>query len=383
MTRPADDQLLEEQARLFDPNVSDLSHGDDGDADDGATPRIDPANSPIELELAPRPSPRATPPRAAEQPLELAFEPARPSAAPPPVASLPVANPSPVGARVTESGLPLCQDHPHLTAAWRCNGCGQGWCSKCVQQHRGVIICPTCQSPCRQLRYGDRFASQSTFIGLVPEAFGYPLRRGGILMLIAAGLFLAFGRWLGLNLFGLLILGLFLSYLAAYYMKICASTVKGEDVLPDWPDVTDIGTDVIRPGLMFIVAAAFSLAPAIAWVYTTGDMGIVPLILAIGGGIYLPMAILSMSVFRTYTAMGPHLVIPAILKVPKDYAVAIVFMIGAMAVLSFADGLLMAVNPLLGWLFSAFSSVYVMMVEMRILGLLYRTNHHRLQWVAD
>jgi hypothetical protein len=36
--------------------------------------------------------------------------------------------------------------------------------------------------------------------------------------------------------------------------------------------------------------------------------------------------------------------------------------------------------PFVGWFISGLFGLYLLTVEMRVLGLLYHTNHHKLRW---
>jgi hypothetical protein len=98
----------------------------------------------------------------------------------------------------------------------------------------------------------------------------------------------------------------------------------------------------------------------------------------------------------TVMAANPLVVIPAILKMPLQYLVATIVMMGVFAVrlagstaasvagsLTFdtkdTNTLLMAVGFKAIW---SFVSLYLLVVNMRILGILYVTNKHKFGWFS-
>ena len=96
----------------------------------------------------------------------------------------------------------------------------------------------------------------------------------------------------------------------------------------------------------------------------------------------LPIALIAVSFFKTAKALNPALLFPAIEKLREQYLVA-------WAVLNLVWGLCELMHwirgsalgfPGLGMLLELVG-LYLLFVEMRIVGVLYRTNAERLEWM--
>jgi hypothetical protein len=100
------------------------------------------------------------------------------------------------------------------------------------------------------------------------------------------------------------------------------------------------------------------------------------------GCIYFPMAFTAVAMGDSIFAVNPMIVIPSIMKVLGQYVLTVV----VLALILLARLLLYQLLekilpiPLLPTVITSLIGLYLLVVEMRILGLLYRSNKDRLGW---
>jgi hypothetical protein len=187
-------------------------------------------------------------------------------------------------------------------------------------------------------------------------------------------------------------------WLFAYVQKIVVSCSNDEDVLPDWPEISSFSEDLVQPFLSLLGTLALCFGPAVLYSYFAGSYDFAPFLfypLFLLGIIYLPMALLVVSLTSSAKSANPFVVLPAILKIPKDYAwVCLFFMLGLgvwngswLLVKEFAPeihrgvDLLNAVIWHLAWSLPLdFLFLYCMVVCVRVLGMMYRRNWRTLGW---
>jgi hypothetical protein len=225
------------------------------------------------------------------------------------------------------------------------------------------------------------------FYSRLPGAFAYPLNKSGLLLLalgtvffliLALALRLAFIFRLPIQVFTL-------GYLFAYMQRIISSSALGEDEVPDFPDVTEIWSDIILPFLLFTGTSLVSFAPVLAVAVLLHEHDLFwPILIAVlaACGFYFPMALLAVGVTDRFLALSPHIVVPSILRVLAPYLVACL-VLATLAGLRFgmAWGLDFVPIPIVPSIIDGFVSLYFLIVEMRILGLLFRSYRHRLGWL--
>jgi hypothetical protein len=114
------------------------------------------------------------------------------------------------------------------------------------------------------------------------------------------------------------------------------------------------------------------------------------------GSVYFPMALLAVAIKDSAFAANPIFVVPSMFKVFGHYLVAVVLsgavyglhILGqVMIVTLFPEGIdTKSINTLLGMgavrAFWAFMGIYLLAVNMRILGLLYLVNQRKLGWIG-
>jgi hypothetical protein len=104
------------------------------------------------------------------------------------------------------------------------------------------------------------------------------------------------------------------------------------------------------------------------------------------GCIYFPMAFTAVAMFDSVAAVNPLLVVPSIMKIAGSYFLTIAIFAAVLVLQWLADTVLPAVlqvgfgGRILFWIVSNFVGLYLLVVEVRILGLLYRARQEELGW---
>lgn len=235
---------------------------------------------------------------------------------------------------------------------------------------------------------GSADASPS-FFRLLPSVFVYPFIGRGKFILIGGAVALAAVGYLGVM--GMVLGFLLAGYLAMYLMEVIGSCAGGNDEPPGWPDLREVD-DTVRPLLLLVGTVVISLGPALIYRFGPGvlDLLIPSLImgkgwwepvsrvfwvLLVAGALYAPMGLLSVVMHQSLAAIGPHKVLVAIVRVAPYYIVALAIMALA-CVASIIVASYVSFVPLVGHAVT----VYLLLAEGRVLGLIYRTQASRLRW---
>jgi len=282
-------------------------------------------------------------------------------------------------------------------AQFQCNNakCGSVWFEHQLRheqyEEKPVNLCPHC-------RWGvTRIVSVPSFWDRVPGAFVYPWLGDGPWMV---GLGTVLFALLDLaNRFGFGIGSLFaaimsIGYFGMFGLDVIRISAQDDDRQMDWPDLggwADIiagAFQVFVSGLLVFGAAiicAIMAGRALIWgtemaAITWGGFGVGLTLLAI---LYYPMAMLAVAMFDTVTATDPRVVVPAIVRVPLQYAFVLMLLLFLWVLRHGAMRALMLLP--FGWQFLGFlpvslMSFYTLIVSCRLLGILYRANEKKLGW---
>ena len=136
----------------------------------------------------------------------------------------------------------------------------------------------------------------------------------------------------------------------------------------------------MRPYGLVLGTALFSFSPAIIYALARSMAEPIFTVLMIVGLFYLPMGLLAVAMFDSFAALNPALVMGAILRVPLQYITTCLLLVGVYILAGFLQDYLAESIPFVGAILSTFVFLYFLMVEMRILGLLYYANAKRLGW---
>jgi hypothetical protein len=174
-----------------------------------------------------------------------------------------------------------------------------------------------------------------------------------------------------------------IGFFAAFYLSVVATTITGDDGVPDWPSVTDFMDDILMPFLRMVGLVLLSFGPAFAVIYFVDEKA--PAFWwAFGGAaawgcLYFPMALLGSVVCGNLFGALPHIVLPAIFRALPGYLLAVPGLMIAAVVCAIAGEYSQRV-PYLGWFLAAALSIYSMMMQARVVGLIYRRKREALGW---
>lgn len=228
--------------------------------------------------------------------------------------------------------------------------------------------------------------NEKVFLKHLPDALTFPLHSGGLIMLVAGSvsftILLFFAKYafiaggLGFALVG--------GYIAAFMMKIVNHSAEGEPGIPDWPDVSDWWDDILCPSAEMTLTSLVSFSPLLLYlVYSLVARETLSapltLLLLLAGSFYYPIALLSMSLFHSVPALNPALLLPAAFKIFSDYLVATgLFLI--IVLVKWVCALYLKGIFLIGPFIDNFLMLYLVILQMRILGLMYFANKEKLAW---
>jgi hypothetical protein len=294
------------------------------------------------------------------------------------------------------NNVEVCVQHPEVAAKWACIRCGAMLCAACVKTTRGGMKffqnCPKCGGSCVSVSEYRRLAAPAltNFFALWREAFSYPLKKDGAILLVCGTIVFSFldgGRWvlshfkfvgvLGLAYWLCLIMSV--GYLFAFMQNIVQASSQGEEKMPDWPEISGFWDDLAIPFFRFGVIWFLCLGPGIAVMLFVSPMAGVPLLFL--GLFCLPMAILTVCLADGIAGLNPIIIFSGIGKVPLPYLTICGIFLVIIALMHGSRMLLELTGiPVLPTVISTFISLYGITVEMRLLGLLYFTNKSKLAW---
>jgi hypothetical protein len=290
----------------------------------------------------------------------------------------------------------VCVQHSEVAAKWACIRCGAMFCTACVKTTRGGMKffqnCPKCGAGCVSVSEYQRLTAQppTNFFAYWREGFSYPLKKDGAFLLVCGTLVFSFldgGRLILSHLrfvgfFGMaywLCLIMSVGYLFAFMQNIVQATSNGEEKMPDWPEISSFGDDLVVPFYRFGIIWFLCLGPGVAVQLLVSPLAGVPLMLL--GLFCLPMAILTVCLADSIAGLNPIIIFSGIGKVPLPYLTICGIFLVIIAVVHGVQMLLEWTGvPILPTVISTFISLYGITVEMRLLGLLYFTNKSKLAW---
>lgn len=306
-----------------------------------------------------------------------------------------------------------CKNHSGSPAGFACEWCFEFFCKDCVTVKNigtvQAVLCG-CGGGCRPIEGGavqapsssasnpyaaptrsgslaaprrDRLRGRASHTADISylSAFAYPFNLNGIILISIGSIFywiLSF--FAGFSILGGLMMLLLSGYACAYFQKIIHSTSNGEHDLPDWPDITDLWSGIVVPGFQFVFCQVACMAPAIAYAIFVGP-DLIVILLAIAGFVYLPIAILSITLNDSFLSMfNVHILIPAIGRIAPQYFMVWGFMIVLYVMVSIVAFAFSLMAPVIGSLISVVLYFYIFIVQFRMIGILYFKNEEQLDW---
>lgn len=211
----------------------------------------------------------------------------------------------------------------------------------------------------------------------------YPLAGAGPYVILGGTVFLALMHLVvKFPILGALYALVTIGYLSAYMVQIVRTSADGKSSPPDWPEFGHWG-HILVPLFYLASTLAVSFSPAILYLVASdrgGDQSIVFWALSALGVVYFPMAFLALAMTNLTRAIAPIFVVPSIFRVWRHYLVACVLMALAYGFSYLARTFAVETLPIIGSLMSHAFSVYFMLLEMRIIGILFLTHEEELNW---
>ncbi len=172
-------------------------------------------------------------------------------------------------------------------------------------------------------------------------------------------------------------------YFSGLYLDIVGSTMTGSDRMPDWPTFTDFLDDIVAPFLRVVglLIGSFALVGVVLFVAdpeAEGFWWMVGAAVAVGC-FYFPMAVLGSVAAGNLGGALPHVVWPAIFRCLPSYLVVVIGLVVALGVCGVVEEYGGRV-PYVGWFVAAGVAIYSMMMQGRLIGLIYRRKAEVLGW---
>lgn len=298
----------------------------------------------------------------------------------------------------------FCKNHYQNHARYQCPKCGRFLCDLCVNTRGsadgGQKFCKICGVECAQVAMRPVIKTVE-FFPAARQAFKYPFLGDGWALLIGGSLFfgvLDLANYVARHAFTYGMRAMMMrvvvftfifgtGYLFSFLKNIIASTAQGDERMPDWPELTQWKEDIVSPMFQFLVLCVVCFGPALAaylamdWWFDVDYPWLVWL-LALAGCVYFPMAFLGIAILDTLGAVHPLFVVGSILRVPREYALAVLVFGGVLVFRWLAEDLFASLLkiPLVPSLTSDLLSICFLMIEARVLGLLYLAHKEELGW---
>ena len=227
----------------------------------------------------------------------------------------------------------------------------------------------------------------------LPGLFAYPLRKSGAVKLLLSSLFFAvvFGLLKGFNMLGiggLLFGGIlafgFLGYIVSFFLAVVRRTIESDPDPPEWPEFSAFADHAAQFASLLLLGFVPLLLPVGAATWAAVKVGgfaavAIPLLAAMPGLFYLPMAVLVYAVGGSVAeALNPVLVFHSIARCLGPYALAVPFVYAILAV--FLAFLFLSQLVPFAWILFYAVSFYFTMLIFRLLGLFYLQCQVRLGW---
>lgn len=279
---------------------------------------------------------------------------------------------------------PGCANHSGQPGDWACPRCRTAYCNSCMERKivgsAEFLLCPACHSQCESLASPP---PPRSFYAKLPGSFLYPVKGWALASLVTGALMLFFTELAARFSFRAWLVALaVMGYLATYLIKIANKSGDGDDVLPHWPSLSD---GLVGTFFLFLVTTVLCFLPVAGYVAAMVwlDAPLKFLILPIYAACFVyPMAILRVAMFQSLSALHPVATLQSIFQAPTPYVVACIlfsFILYAKAAL----GLVFLGVPWVGGLLESIVSFYFVIVQMRVLGLVYWAYEKRLGWFDD
>jgi len=219
---------------------------------------------------------------------------------------------------------------------------------------------------------------------LLDQILFYPVRSGtGIFVLVSGALLVSVAQ---LKIGGCLT-GIVNSYLAVYLWSVLRESAYGGRSNPGWPDFESF-FDIVRAYLRWLMVTLGCFGPFLfvilsghTWLHIAAAS-----VLLLAGAFYFPMALLVVGFSENgFNVINAPVVFGSIRRIARDYFICVGFVVGSyIASIALEIGLRFAMAHSPAWLAILFMiralNVYMLILQMRAIGLLYFVRSKDLGW---
>ncbi|KFA91479.1 hypothetical protein [Archangium violaceum] len=275
-----------------------------------------------------------------------------------------------------------CQYHPRAAAGWFCPACDAKLCPDCAVVESvastDLLSCARCGGAVEEWKV---HRSHAPFSRRLLGAWKYPLKKSGLMALLAVGAVVALSRGVSgmLPLLpGLVPICIWLGSFWGSIFWIVRGTSMGAEHFTA-PDFHDVHHDLVRPAIRGTVATALLWLPAILFALLVEDLDLPDalfwVVVVLATVLYAPMAlIIAATGESTLSLLNPFKVIGIGKRLGSAYLTVAAWMVP----LAMVHGALMLVAaqvyslsiPLVASVLAEGISLYVPFVMARMLGLL-------------
>ena len=336
----------------------------------------------------------------------------------------------------------FCKNHEKVKATRGCSHCSEYYCNGCAKMIEGNPRCPDCGGQINALLPDVQRLPPRTLGQDIHDALLFPFKGSGVVHLILGSIFIFLLHFAGFRgraiAFG---------YMYVYGMKICKSSATGRETPSEWPAFGDLGGGwyffiawLVSRIPAIITLIVICAASPLVLMGNTDDSGMSSVqkqqeeddnsepipgldnqdesmkdkaarkqrekdaraalrkrveaakpnlmpyyLVSLLGDIYMPMALLALILFRSYSVLNPLFIFGSIQRVGSAYLATFITITAVHMIAAVPEVLAQtlvgtiigkAIVPFVG----AVSFLYLLTVSMRALGMMYYYNQKKLEW---
>lgn len=173
-----------------------------------------------------------------------------------------------------------------------------------------------------------------------------------------------------------------IGYFGSYYLTIISETANGNDTMPNWPDLSNVIDGVIKPLARLVAIMVNTWLPFIVVVvllkYGVRVPRVVWYMALAYGMVSWPMTALLVQLSGRWRAGLPHVVFPAMIEMGWTYVLVALAGLAALLAHTYVLPALFG-RTLAGAVVWMAGLIYMLALQARITGMLYRTSRMREQ----
>jgi hypothetical protein len=175
-------------------------------------------------------------------------------------------------------------------------------------------------------------------------------------------------------------------------LRIIGDSATGKDYPPEFPELSDMWSDMILPALQFAAVTIISWAPAVIWTIllivrggifalATPTFLIGFVICAIFALIYYPMVLAILGIWNSLApALNPALIFRLIGRILKEYIIFLVFWYGAWFIKLLMYIVASMTMPMGASIVGVIIECYLFIVLLHMLGRMCYQTESKLAW---